>query len=112
LAFRRGYSAELELVHLLRQQGFYSVRVPISGGRGFPCDVLASRNRERRAYEVKSTKNLTIYLYESDLSGLKEFSENFDFEPYIAVRWKFAKKNPWTFKLISDESTLKISRGS
>ena len=36
MAFRRGYQAELELVDFLTRNGFYAVRAPVSGGRGFP----------------------------------------------------------------------------
>lgn len=110
MAFRRGYPAELELVELLRQQGFYAVRVPVSGGRGFPCDVLAAKGGDRRAYEVKVTKERSLYLYEEDLSGLVEFCESFGFQACIAVRWKHAKKNPWTFKQVNEAKPLKIAR--
>ena len=43
MVFRRGYQAETELVDLLTRKGFYAVRAPISGGRGFPCDILAAK---------------------------------------------------------------------
>jgi len=94
VAFRRGYSAELELVELLSRLGFHSLRVPVSGGRGFPCDVLAAKGGDRRAYEVKVTKERFLYLYEGDLRGLVEFCQSFGFQAYIAVRWKGKKKNP------------------
>lgn len=110
MAFRKGYSAELALVDLLRRQGFYAVRVPVSGGRGFPCDVLAVKNGDRRGYEVKETREGVLYLYEEDLSGLVEFCRNFGFQAYVAVRWKYARKHPWTFKQIGEAEPLKIVR--
>ena len=110
MAFRRGYSAELELVELLRRQDFFAVRVPISGGRGFPCDVLAAKGEDRRAYEVKVTKEKAIYLYEKDFKGLIEFCQSFGFQAYIAIRWKHARKKPWTFKQIDEAKPLKITK--
>ena len=64
MAFRRGYRAELELMNLLNEQGFYAVRVPVSGGRAFPCDILAAKGEDRRGYQVKETKKDRLYLYE------------------------------------------------
>ena len=110
MAFRRGYQAELELVDLLVQRGFYAVRVPVSGGRGFPCDVLAAKNEDRRVYEVKTTKRKVLYLYEKDIKPLIEFSQKFSFQAYVAVRWKYKKKNPWTFTQINEAKPFKITR--
>lgn len=110
MAFRRGYHAELELVDFLGQRGFYALRVPISGGRGFPCDVLAAKKEDKRAYEVKATKEKVLYLYEKDIKSLVEFCREFDFHAYIAVRWKYKKKNPWTFTQINKAESIKITR--
>jgi Holliday junction resolvase len=110
MAFRRGYRAELELVDLLLKEGFYTVRVPVSGGRGFPCDVLAAKGDDKRAYEVKSTKEKVYYFYEDDIEPLLEFSKKFDFQAYIAVRWKYKKRNPWTFAEVTEVKPLKIYR--
>ena len=92
MAFRKGYRAELELLDILVQEGFYAVRVPVSGGRGFPCDVLAAKGEDKRAYEVKLTKKKVLYLYEEDIRPLLEFCQRFNFQAYVAVRWKYQKK--------------------
>ena len=110
MAFRKGYQAELKLVDLLVQRGFYAVRVLVSGGRGFPCDVLAAKGEDKRAYEVKSTKEKTLYLYKTDTEPLIEFCRKFGFQAYLAVRWKYKKKNPWTFIQINEAKSLKITR--
>lgn len=110
MAFRKGYQAELELVDLLVQKGFYAVRVPVSGGRGFPCDVLAAKGEDKRAYEVKSTKEKTLYLYKKDIEPLIEFCRKFGFQAYVAVRWKYKKKNPWKFISLRKIKPLKIFR--
>jgi len=90
--------------------GFHALRVPVSGGRGFPCDVLAAKGGDRRAYEVKVTKEKALYLYPEDLKGLVEFCRSFGFQAHVAVRWKGKRKNPWTFKKIDEEKPLKIVR--
>lgn len=110
MVFRKGYRAELELVHLLMQDGFYAIRIPISGGRSFPCDVLASKGEDRRAYEVKLTKLTAYHFYEDDIKPLLEFCQNFNFQAYVAVRWKYKKKNPWTFRRIDEVASLRIAR--
>ena len=110
MAFRRGYQAELELVDCLVQKGFYAVRVPVSGGRSFPCDVLAVKNEDRRAYEAKTTKRKVLYLYEKDIKPLVEFSQKFSFQAYVAVRWKYKKKKPRTFIKVNQVKPLKITR--
>lgn len=110
MAFRKGYAAELELVDLLVRRGFYAVRVPVSGGRSFPCDVLAAKGRDKRAYEVKTTKKKILCLHEENIKPLVEFCRKFDFRAYIAVRWKYKKKDPWTFIEINEAKPLKITR--
>lgn len=94
MSFGEGYRAELELVDLLTKDGFCAVRVPVAGGGGFPCDVLAAKGEDRCPYKVKLTKKKALYLYEKDVKPLLEFSEKFDFQAYVAVRWECKKKNP------------------
>ncbi len=97
MAFRRGYRAEAELVEALRKEGFYAVRLPISGGRGVPCDVMAARGDDRRGYQVKETKSSRVYLSEDELRGLCEFCKAFNLRPLLAVKWKGKHRGPsWT----------------
>ncbi|MCS7366006.1 MAG: Holliday junction resolvase Hjc [archaeon GB-1867-035] len=111
MAFRRGYRAEIELVMKLRENGFYAVRLPISGGRGFPCDVLAAKGDDKRAYQVKETKNDRIYLNKSEIEGLLEFSKAFGFKAYVAVKWKRRRQKKWTIIRADKLSSLKIEYG-
>ena len=60
---------------------------------------------------MKVTKKKTLYLYEEDMEGLVEFCQGFGFQAYIAVRWKYARKKPWTFKQIDEAKPMKIVRG-
>jgi len=110
MAFRKGYLAEMELLNWLRQRKYYAVRVPVSGGRGFPCDILAAKDGDRRAYEVKATREKALYLYEEDLKPFIEFCRRLGFQAYVAVRWKYKKKNPWTFVQVNEIRPIKISR--
>ena len=96
MAFRRGYRAEVELVELLRKEGFYAVRIPISGGRGVPCDVMAARGDDRRGYQVKETRSSRVYLSESEVRELYEFCRAFNLRPLVAVRWRGRRRAAWT----------------
>jgi len=112
MAFRRGYQAELELVDFLTRKGFYAVRAPVSGGRGFPCDVLAAKGEDRRGYEVKVTKEEVLYLYKNDIESFVEFCRKLGFQAFLAVRWKHKMKNPWTFVQIDEAKPVRVSRTS
>lgn len=96
MAFRRGYRAEAELVETLREKGFYAVRIPVSGGRGVPCDVMASRGDDRRGYQVKETKSSKVYLTDDTLKELYEFCKAFKLRPLVAIRWKGGQRAAWT----------------
>ena len=111
MAFRKGYRAEMELVMKLRENGFYAVRLPISGGRGFPCDVLAAKGEDRRAYQVKETKNDRIYLNKNEIESLLEFSRAFGFKAYVAVKWKRKRRKKWTIIRADKLATLKVEYG-
>lgn len=95
MAFRRGYRAEHELVEALREAGFYAARVPVSGSRGVPCDVMAARGEDRRAYQVKETRSRRVYIDEDQIKGLLEFCKAFGLRPLIAVKWK-GRRGAWT----------------
>lgn len=97
LAFRRGYRAEAELVESLRKNGFYAVRIPISGGRGVPCDVIAARGDDRRGYQVKETRSSRVYLSGEEVKSLREFCKAFNLRPLIAIKWRRPRRRPtWT----------------
>ena len=110
MAFRRGYQAELELVDFLTRKGFYAVRAPVSGGRGFPCDILAAKGEDRPGYEVKVTKEEVLYLYKNDIEPFVEFCGKLGFQAFLAVRWKYRKKDPWTFIQIDEAKPVRVSR--
>ena len=110
MAFRKGYHAELELISLLRRDGFYAVRIPVSGGRTFPCDILAVRGEARRAYQVKETKQKRFYMAEEESKRFLEVCQGLDFKPILAVKWKRKRENPWTLLEVTEAKSLKIDR--
>lgn len=51
----KGARVERELVHILNEQGFTALRVPLSGAaKGFEYDVLAAKNGRNFSFEVKA----------------------------------------------------------
>ena len=60
---------------------------------------------------VRGLKGDHFKLYEDDIEPFLEFSKKFDFQAYVAVRWKYRKKDPWTFAKINEIKRLKIKRG-
>ncbi|RLF19321.1 MAG: Holliday junction resolvase [Thermoprotei archaeon] len=110
MAFRRGYRAELELVEFLKRRGFYAVRIPVSGSKNIPCDVLAARGSDRRAYQVKETSKDRVYIKEEQVRRLVEFCRAFGFKPIIAVRWKGARANKWSFFEVNEIKAIRIEK--
>ena len=59
---KRGYDAERELVHKLRDNGFKALRVPVSAPSNEPLpDVFAIRANTILAFEVKSQVRYVYY---------------------------------------------------
>ncbi len=90
MRYRRGASAERELIHKLEELGFAVVR---SAGSK-KVDVIAGNGRLYLCIEVKSTKGQRIYLSDDDLEKLLSFSRKFGGKPYVAVKfvgrdWRF-----------------------
>jgi len=112
MAFRKGYRAEIELIELLRQKGFFAVRIPISGSKNIPCDIMAARGDDRRVYQVKETKGSRIYLNEKQVEKLLSFAKAFGFKAYIAVRWKGVRGPKWSFIEVSEVKPLRVKRPS
>jgi len=110
MAFRKGYRAEIELVRILRRQGFYAVRIPVSGSKELPCDVIAARGEDRRAYQIKMTSKDRVYIEEDQVKRLVEFSKAFGFKPIIAVRWKGARAGKWSFVEVKEVKAIKVER--
>jgi Holliday junction resolvase len=90
MRYRRGASAERELMKALEERGFAVVR---SAGSK-KVDIVAGNGRTYLCIEVKSTHSDKIYLTEEDLNKLTEFSRRFGGKAFLAVKfvnreWKF-----------------------
>lgn len=84
----KGSNAERELVKMFWDSGWAAIRVAGSGSSRFPNpDVLAGNRIRRVAVECKTVHDAKKYLSEADISQIKEFSEKFGAEPWIAVRF-------------------------
>jgi len=103
----RGTNAERDLVHKFWEVGWACFRAAGSGSTSFPSpDLIAGNNLRKLAIEVKITTESRKYFTAKEILELKEFSEKFGAEPWVAIR--FFRK-PWKFLPIED---LVQSKGS
>lgn len=100
---KRGYDAERELVHKLRDAGFDALRVPVSAPSNEPLpDVFAVKGDAILAFEVKSHSRYAYYK-RGQVGKLHEFLKIHRVYPRrIAVLAAKFKYKGWTF-LISDK---------
>ncbi len=96
----KGINAERDLIHKFWGSGWASIRVAGSGSMRYPSsDILATNKIRRLAIECKTSKEPWKYIEKEDIEQLRVFSELFNAEPYIAV--KFNKKD-WFFLTLED----------
>jgi len=90
MRYRRGASAERELIKMLEGAGFAVVR---SAGSK-KVDIIAGNGKFHFCIEVKSTHEERLYLSQEDYEKLLSFSRRFGGTPVIAVKfvnrgWRF-----------------------
>lgn len=97
----KGINAERELIHRFWGTELWSaVRIAGSGSMRYPsADILATNKLRRLAIECKVTKDKSKYLEKEVVEQLKEFSNIFGAEPWIAVKFK---GSDWFFLNIED----------
>ena len=103
----KGINAERELIHKFwATDKWAALRVAGSGSMRYPsADVLATNKLRKLAIECKTTKKPWKYIEKDDIDQLKKFSELFNAEPYIAVKFN---RNEWLFLTLEDlEETKK-----
>ncbi|BAD85364.1 archaeal type Holliday junction resolvase [Thermococcus kodakarensis KOD1] len=105
MRYRRGASAERELVKLLESKGFAVLR---SAG-SHKIDLVAGNGKEYLCIEVKSTRSRKLYLPIEDVEKLVEFAGRFGGRPVLAVKfvnvgWRFYGPN----RLEHGEKSYKI----
>ncbi|MBP1912310.1 Holliday junction resolvase Hjc [Thermococcus stetteri] len=105
MRYRRGASAERELVRLLESKGFAVLR---SAG-SHKVDLVAGNGDEYLCIEVKSTRSRKLYLPVEDVEKLIQFAGRFGGKPVLAVKfvnvgWRFYDPS----KLEHGEKSYKI----
>ena len=96
----KGISAERELVHMFWGKEWPCIRVAGSGSIKYPApDVIAGNSIRMIAIECKVTKENKQYLSKKEINELKEFSQKFGAEAWIAVKFN---KDKWYFLNIED----------
>lgn len=100
---KRGYDAERELVHRLREAGFDALRVPVSTPSSEPLtDVFAVKGDAILAFEVKSQERYAYYK-RHQVEKLHEFLEIHRIYPkrmtVLAAKFKY---KGWTFAVAEE----------
>lgn len=111
---KRGYDAERELVHMLRDNGFEALRIPVSAPSKEPLpDVFAVKDDCILAIEVKSQARYA-YIKRDQVQKLHEFLKIHKIYPkrFAVLAAKF-KYRGWWFDIADkyDDYTLKIDQG-
>ena len=92
----KGSKNERELLKLLHQNGWRTVRVAGSGvGDESPCDLITGKlGRSGYTIEAKSSKKETIYIKKSQINDFILFSSTIGLTPVIAIRFN---RQGWIF---------------
>jgi Holliday junction resolvase len=111
---KRGYDAERELVHMLRDVGYDAIRIPVSAPSREPLpDVFAVKDDAILAVEVKAQVRYAYYKRDQ-VQKLFEFLNIHRLYPrrYPVLAAKFKYKG-WWFDVAEklDDYTLKIDQG-
>ena len=97
----KGINAERDLIHKFwATKKWSAVRVAGSGSMKYPsADILAANKLRRLAIECKTSKDKNKYLKSEEVAQLKEFSDIFGAEAWIAVKFD---RHDWLFLNIED----------
>ena len=111
---KRGYDAERELVHMLRDVGYDAIRVPVSAPSSEPLpDVFAIKDDSILSIEVKAQERYAYYK-KDQVQKLFEFLEIHKIYPrrYAVLAGKFKYKG-WWFDIATklDDYMIKIDQG-
>jgi Holliday junction resolvase len=96
----KGINAERNLIHKFWSNAWAAVRIAGSGSMKYPsADVLATNKLRRLAIECKTSNDKNKYLTKEEVAQLKEFSDIFGTEPWIAVKFD---RHDWLFVSTDD----------
>jgi Holliday junction resolvase len=98
-SYRKGYTAELALTHLLSEHGFMAIRAPRSGRINLPSpDIVAAKDGRLIVIECKS-RAAAFTVEKEQMQELREWHLKAGAIPYIG--WKISRQG-WTFLHLSD----------
>jgi Holliday junction resolvase len=111
---KRGYDAERELVHMLRDVGYDAIRVPVSAPSSEPLpDVFAIKDDTILSIEVKAQERYAYYK-KDQVQKLFEFLEIHKIYPkkHAVLAAKFKYKG-WWFDVATklDDYMIKTDKG-
>ena len=111
---KRGYDAERELVHMLRDVGFSAIRVPVSAPSKEPLpDVFAIKDNTILSVEVKAQERYAYYK-KDQIQKLFEFLEIHKIYPkkHAVLAAKFKYKG-WWFDIATklEDHMIKVDQG-
>ncbi|QKR00122.1 endonuclease [Metallosphaera tengchongensis] len=93
-----GRNAERELVSILRNAGYNSVRIPTSNSSGNPLpDVFAVRGSVLLSIEVKSTWERKVKVRSIQLDKILRFVSMFPLEGHALIAVKFKSLRQWRY---------------
>ncbi len=96
----KGSNGERFLLKKFWENGWACLRTAGSGSMSFPAPDLIAGNKLRRvAVECKVTKDESKYFHKNDIKQLKDFSDYFGAEAWVAVK---LSDNPWYFLSLDD----------
>jgi Holliday junction resolvase len=88
-SYRKGSKAENELVDILNDAGFVTIRAAGSGKKRFKCpDVLAFRSIEQYGFECKANESDYLQLKKQQVQDLIKWKESTNIQTFIAWRKK------------------------
>lgn len=91
----RGTNAERDLIHKFWENGWAAMRAAGSGSSQYPSpDIIVSNNLRKIAIECKLTTEKRKYFTAQEVYELKEFSNIFGAEPWLAIKFF---REPWYF---------------
>jgi len=109
---KRGYDAEREIVHMLREAGFDAIRIPVSAPSNEPLpDVFAVKEDRIFAFEVKSQVSYA-YFKKKQVDKLLQFLDIHRLYPHripiLAAKFKWGG---WSLLIASKSQDYSIKRG-
>jgi Holliday junction resolvase - archaeal type len=86
-SYKKGTKAENELIDILNQEGFLTIRAAGSGKKKFKCpDVLAFRRIDQYGFECKAIDSDYLHVKKDQIQGLIKWQEQTNITTFIAWR--------------------------